>query len=115
LLFMEYKSIFEFEKPYTCLQWTWCCEHTWRCLFAWTKVYFKVSKTITDKVKFCLCNFGLVKVWKPNYLLAMNLVLWAYLRVLSVSSKLVSDGERQASIRVRAFPPKESYKNKITF
>ncbi len=55
-----------------------------------------------------------LKAWKPNYLFAMNLVLWAYLRVLSVSSKFVSDGERQASIRVRAFPPKESYKNKIT-
>jgi len=43
----------------------------------------------------------------PN-LLAINFVLWAYLRVLRVSSKFVSEGDRQATIRVRALPPRES-------
>jgi hypothetical protein len=38
----------------------------------------------------------------------MNLVLCAYLRVLSDSSKLESDGDKQAIISVRALPPRES-------
>ena len=46
-------------------------------------------------------------------LLFTDLVVWAYFNVESVSSKFVSDGERQAIIIVRAFPPRESWKHKI--
>ena len=42
-------------------------------------------------------------------LLFTDLVVWAYFNVDRVSSKLVSEGERQAIIIVRAFPPRESW------
>ena len=45
---------------------------------------------------------------KSTSLLLTDLVVWAYFRVDIVSSKLVSAGDKQAIIIVRAFPPRES-------
>ena len=45
-------------------------------------------------------------------LLLTDLVVCAYFSVLSVSSKLVSEGEMLAIIIVRALPPRESWNQK---